>query len=64
MTPLATPIELSHAEREACELNNMLAARKRGDTAAERAHWERIRELHWQRPAGVVEAMERGRGLT
>jgi hypothetical protein len=57
------PIELTHAEKEAALLNACLAAKSRGDELEARRLWLALADLHSQRPAAVVEAMEKRMGL-
>lgn len=56
-------IEISHAEREAAAYNNAIAAARVGDRAAYGRYWAEFTRLHSERPAAVVETMEKRMGL-
>lgn len=60
-TQTATPI--SHAEKEAAAYNAFCSARDRGDWAEAGRLWQRFTEIHKERPAAVVRAMEEAKGL-
>jgi hypothetical protein len=59
-TPSADEVQ-RQAELE--ELRKALSARERGDHVEARQHMQRLSELHAQRPAEMVERMEREMGL-
>lgn len=60
-TQTLTP--LTHAEREAAAYSNFCAARDRGDWAEAGRLWQAFTEVHKERPAEVVRAIEEAKGL-
>lgn len=57
------PEELGQLEREAAAYENYLAAVERNDKVEACRLWEIFRAIHRERPAAMVERMERERGL-
>lgn len=55
--------EHDQRERELAEYRAAIAARDRGDHVAKERHLKRFAEIHAQRPAEMVERLERERGL-
>lgn len=63
MTITTEPVELTHAEREAAAYNAAMSASARKTPDAFNL-WRRYADIHAQRPAEVVRAMEERQGLT